>query len=75
MVLQATGSRLLTFRDDTIAYEDGDVFEITLHNVKNSSGNLVDYTYRSVFKNMATSGKEVTNINIDTTNVKLGLIK
>ena len=71
--LQATGSRLLTFRDDTIAYEDGDVFEITLHNVKNSSGNLVDYTYRSVFKNMATSGKEVTNINIDTTNVKLGL--
>ena len=71
--LQATSARLLTFRDDTIAYEDGDVFEITLHNVKDSSGNVVDYTYRSVFKNIAASGKEVTNIKLDTTKINLAL--
>ena len=71
--LQATDSRLLTFRDDTIAYSDGDVFEITLHNVKDSSGKTVDYTYRSVFKNLSASSNEATNINVDTTNVKLAL--
>lgn len=52
--LQVTGSSLLTFRNDTIAYENGDVFEITLHNVMNSANNeITDYTYRSVFANFS----------------------
>ena len=52
--LQVTGSNLITFRDDTIAYENGDVFEITLHNViDRAKGNSTDYTYRSVFMNMS----------------------
>ena len=56
---QDTGSKLfyrlgasqVTFYDASITVEAGDVFETTLHNVKDGDGNLVPYTYRSVFEN------------------------
>ena len=48
--LRVTKSQnMVTFRDDSIVYKAGDVFKITLHNIKDSSGKTTDYTYRSVF--------------------------
>lgn len=70
--LKNTGSRLLTFRDDSVVYENGDVFEITLHNVTDSNGNNVDYTYRSVFMSLYQIGKtDVEDIVIDKEEVNL----
>ena len=71
--LQVTGSDLVTFRDDTIAYESGDVFEITLHNVTNkSTGTKTDYTYRSVFMSMTQINEiGVTDIELSETNIEL----
>ena len=72
--LKAVNSGLLSFRDDSIAYESGDVFEITLHNVTDSTGKTTDYTYRSVFMSaFQLDEKEVTNIKVDTTSVELGV--
>ena len=73
--LEAVDSRQVTFRDDTIAYESGDVFEITLHNVKDSTtGENIDYTYRSVFYSLSDlSGDEVTDIELNIQNVSLGI--
>ena len=65
-LLETTGNTLLTFRDDNIIYEDGDVFEITLHNVtKTSTNQKTDYTYRSVFQQFSTKER------IDTTGIQL----
>lgn len=64
--LAITGNYLVTFRDDSITYEDGDVFEITLHNMKDSSGNITDYTYRSVFYKFYESSKqEIQDISLN----------
>ena len=72
--LKAANPGLLTFRDDSIAYESGDVFEITLHNVTDSNGNVTDYTYRSVFMSVFQIEQEqITDIKLNTTNVKLGI--
>ena len=49
--LKMSSNSLITFRDDNITYENGDVFSITLSNIKNSDGELINYTYRSVFHN------------------------
>ena len=71
--LQVTGSNLITFRDDTIAYENGDVFEITLHNViDRAKGNSTDYTYRSVFMNMSQSNEVgVSDIKLSKESIEL----
>ena len=74
--LKKTGSRLLTFRDDNFSYENGDVFQITLHNIKNdSTGNIEDYTYRSVFYNFGKSSdiEEVTDIELNKTSINLNM--
>lgn len=72
--LKAVDSRQLTFRDDTIAYEDEDVFEITLHNVEDDDGNLTDYTYRSVFKSLSQlNSKDVTDLSVDKSNVTVAV--
>ena len=73
--LENVSSRQITFRDDTISYESGDVFEITLHNVKDSTtGENIDYTYRSVFYSLSDlSGDEVTDIELNIQNVSLGI--
>ena len=72
--LKVSGDSLITFRDDNIVYEDGYVFEITLHNVKNNSTNQKqDYTYRSVFKDFYNSetSSNVTDITLDKTSVNM----
>ena len=72
--LKAVSSKMLSFRDDSIAYESGDVFEITLHNVTDSNGKVTDYTYRSVFMSVFQIEQEpITDIKLNTTNVKLGI--
>ena len=72
--LSVASSRQLTFRDDTITYTDGDVFEITLHNVTDSSGKKVDYTYRSVFKDLSTTSEsDVTDITVSLSQVNLAI--
>ncbi len=72
--LAKTGKDLITFRDDSITYQDGDVFEITLHNVKNSAGGLVEYKYRSVFKQFSSSAiNPVTDVSLDKTSVLLSI--
>ena len=72
--LKVTGNNLVTFRDDNIVYENGDVFKITLHNVKNTNTNsLQDYTYRSVFYSDSMSGTQATDINLSTTDVKMSV--
>ena len=74
--LQTTGSRLVTFRDDNLTYENGDVFKITLHNMKNdATGEIEDYTYRSVFYKFYDSGegKNATDIELDKTNIELNM--
>ena len=74
--LQTTGSRLITFRDDNLTYENGDVFKITLHNMKNdATGEIEDYTYRSVFYRFYDSGEEtnVTDIELNKTNMELSM--
>ena len=73
-LLVKTGDSLITFRDDSITYQDGDVFEITLHNVKNSTGNLVEYKYRSVFKQFSNSAiNPVTDVSLDKASVRLSI--
>ena len=71
--LQVSGSDLITFRDDTIAYESGDVFEITLHNViDKSTGNKIDYKYRSVFMSMSQINESnITDIELNKNTVNL----
>ena len=73
--LQATGSNLITFRDDTIAYESGDVFEITLHNVTNKmTGEKTDYTYRSVFMSLSEVNESaVTDIELNKSEINLNI--
>ena len=73
--LENVSNRQITFRDDTITYESGDVFEITLHNVKDeTNGKNIDYTYRSVFYSFKDiSADEVTDIQINNQNVSLGV--
>ncbi len=73
--LKNTGTRLLTFRDDTITYESGDIFEITLHNVTDSStGENMDYTYRSVFYSFSDlESIEATDINLNTKSLNMGI--
>ena len=75
-ILRTTGSRLVTFRDDNLTYENGDVFQITLHNMKNdATGEITDYTYRSVFYNFynSTDSSEITDIELDKTEVELSV--
>ena len=73
-LLKVTQGYLLTFRDDNISYEDGDVFEITLHNVKNSNDENVDYTYRSVFTSLSQlENVEVTEITVNENDISLTL--
>ena len=73
--LQATGSNLITFRDDTIAYESGDIFEITLHNVTNKmTGEKTDYTYRSVFMSLSEVNESaVTDIELNKSEINLNI--
>ncbi len=73
--LKVTGSDLVTFRDDTIAYESGDIFEITLHNViDNSTKSKTDYTYRSVFMSFTEINENiVTDIELNTDSVNLAM--
>ena len=51
--------------------EDGYVFVITIKNVK-KDGNIVDYTYRSVFKSLSSETKIVypTSINLSKSQIK-----
>ena len=74
--LRTTGSRLVTFRDDNLTYENGDVFKITLHNMKNdATGEVEDYTYRSVFHIFSDSSQdeEVTDIELDKESIELNM--
>ena len=72
--LDTTSSNMVTFRDDSIVYENGDIFEITLHNVEDKNGNSVDYTYRSVFKSLNTlDSSELSDLNVDKTNVTVSV--
>lgn len=73
--LQATGSNLITFRDDTITYESGDIFEITLHNVTNkTTGEETDYTYRSVFMSLSEVNESaVTDIELNKNEINLNI--
>ena len=71
-LLRAVDSKQLTFKDDTIAYRNGDVFEITIHNVDDGTGKLIDYTYRSVFKDLYSEDiSPVTDINLNTASVNI----
>ena len=73
-LLKATQGYLLTFRDDNISYEDEDIFEITLHNVKNSKNENVDYTYRSVFTSLSKlDSVQATQITVKEDNISLTL--
>lgn len=73
-LLEITGKYLVTFRDDSITYENGDVFEITIHNVKNSNGNITDYNYRSVFYNFYQSTNTlVTDITLNKQSLNLAV--
>jgi uncharacterized protein YjdB/uncharacterized protein YkwD len=72
--LSVPNSKMVTFRDDNITYENGDVFEITLHNMKDSDGNTTDYTYRSVFYQFYNSSNvEVTDISLNKNSVTLSM--
>lgn len=72
-ILRITDSYLVTFRDDSIIYDDGDIFEITIHNVKDTStGKTTNYTYRSIFKQFNYEDKvETTNISLNKTSMKI----
>lgn len=71
-VLSLNG-RLVTFRDDAITYNDGDVFEINIYNLNDGSGNLVSYTYRSVFYKFPNVDNvvEATDISLSQDNVTI----
>ena len=74
--LQTTGSKLVTFRDDSLTYENGDVFKITLHNMENNAtGKVEDYTYRSVFYKFYNSGEGtgVTDIELSKEEISLNM--
>ena len=73
--LQTVGNYLIAFRDDNLVYEDGDVFEITLHNVTNTSTKQKeDYKYRSVFKKFSTKQQiATTNISLNKNNYTVAI--
>lgn len=52
--IQSLNNRVI-FYDENINPVEGDVYEITVKNVKDSSGNFTDYTYRTIFKYADTS--------------------
>ena len=74
MLRVTTGENMVTFRDDSITYEHGDVMEITIKNVKDANGNLVDYTYRTVFNSFfQSSGTPVESLQMDKVKVNLAV--
>ena len=66
-------------RTDNIVYENGDVFKITLHNVKNlNTNNVSDYSYRSIFYSvLSNDNTAVSSLNVDSDNItlKVGEVK
>lgn len=62
-----TGSQL-SFYDSNLSVSQGDVYLVTIKNVKNDeTGEIVDYSYRSVIENVYSSGgeSEITSIKLD----------
>ena len=72
---ELTDSRLVSWDADEVTYESGDVFEITIHNVKNLKTNqFEDYTYRSVFLNCPNSISDTSDVSI-TTDIDAKILK
>lgn len=63
--IQSLNNRVI-FYDKNINPVEGDVYEITVKNLTDSSGNYTNYTYRIVFKYADTSSypNKLTNIDI-----------
>ncbi len=75
-LLRKTSDSFITFRDDSIAYEQGDVLEITLKNVKYPDGSIKDYKYRTVFYGVSSlEKKNTTSISTVGNSIKVELGK
>lgn len=62
-----TGSRM-SFYDSGLSVSEGDVYLVTLKNVKNkATGEIVDYSYRSVIADVYSEGgeSEITSVKLD----------
>lgn len=60
---------LVSWNADEVTYESGDVFEITLHNIKNlNTKQYEDYTYRSIFISISNTEEAKEGVSI-TTNI------
>ncbi len=66
------GKTEVSFLDENIAYQSGDVFEITLKNIK-KDGKTEDYSYRSVFYSFYqnSEGNTATGITLDKKKITL----
>ncbi len=69
----SVGENMVSFYDSGITMSLGDVFEITLQNVQdNNQENLTDYTYRTVYESLYSSGEgEDNQVVVDKTQITL----
>lgn len=59
------GYGMVNFFDETLTPSAGNVYEVTLHNVKDPSGDFTDYTYRSAFVTMFPEEEVVAEVTLD----------
>lgn len=65
------GSDQVTFYNEGITYSQGDVFQITLHNLL-CDGEMIDYTYRTVFEKVSEDENSVVDgLSLDRTSLSL----
>ncbi len=64
-------SWLLSFCDTAISVSDGQVYEVTLKNVKNGDGSVSDYTYRSAIVSLIEEGTGTAEVSLDRSSASL----
>lgn len=72
---QVNGS-LISYKDNSIAFKTGGVYEITYEHLSDSKGNEASYSYRTVYENAYVSSdgaSEPQEIKLDKTSVKIAV--
>lgn len=64
-------SRILSFKNIGLPLSPGYVYEVTIHNIRNSSGAAYDYTYRSVIMNDSMPTETSVSVSLDKTKAEM----
>jgi len=75
----AINGGIISFYDGDMTGKEGDVYKFTVHNLKKiATGETTDYTYRSAFKSIYGTDKEINikypeTISLDKKNITIGI--